>query len=50
MPKQPKIPTMTRGPEPKRLKVDGKWEDAIKKSLEKKKPPDGWPKDAEEGG
>jgi len=26
------------------LKVDMDWEKAIEKSLEKKKPPEGWPK------
>jgi hypothetical protein len=32
------------GPKPDILKVDGKWQDAVKKSLEKKKPKAGWPK------
>jgi hypothetical protein len=44
MPEKKKIPKITHGPVPKRIKVDGKWEEAIKRSLEKKKPPDGWPK------
>ena len=39
-PKKPKKP----GPEPERLKIEGNWEDAIKQSLEKKKPSQGWPK------
>ena len=45
MPKKIPAPTMTRGPEPKRLKIEGNWQDAIKQSLQKKKPPEGWPKD-----
>lgn len=32
------------GPEPELLKVDGGWEDAVKKSLKKKRPPKGWNK------
>jgi hypothetical protein len=34
----------TPGPKPGTLKIDGSWKDAIKKSLEKKKPAEGWPK------
>ena len=34
----------TRGPEADRLKIDGNWKDAVKKSFEKKKPAEGWPK------
>jgi hypothetical protein len=34
-----------RGPKPDTLKIEGDWKDAVKKSLEKKKPPTGWPKD-----
>jgi len=33
-----------RGPKPDLLKIEGDWKDAMKKSLEKKKPPEGWPK------
>jgi hypothetical protein len=33
-----------RGPKPETLKIEGKWQDAVKKSLSKKKPADGWPK------
>lgn len=33
-----------RGPKPAVLKLEGNWRDAVKKSLEKKKPPEGWPK------
>lgn len=32
------------GPKPDILKIGGKWQDAIKKSLVKKKPVEGWPK------
>ena len=32
------------GPKPEVLKINGDWRDAIKKSLTKKKPPNGWPK------
>ena len=32
------------GPKPDLLKIEGDWRDAVKKSLEKKKPADGWPK------
>ena len=34
----------TPGPKPELLKVKGNWKQAIKKSLAKKKPPEGWPK------
>jgi hypothetical protein len=33
-----------RGPKPDTLKIDGTWQDAVKKSLGKKKPAEGWPK------
>lgn len=33
-----------RGPKPDTLKIEGNWQDAVKKSLEKKKPVGGWPK------
>ncbi len=32
------------GPEPARLKIKGDWKKAVKKSLAKKKPVEGWPK------
>lgn len=32
------------GPKPETLKLDGDWRQAVKKSLTKKKPPEGWPK------
>ncbi len=31
------------GPKPKRLKLDGDWEKAAKRMLEKQRPPEGWP-------
>jgi hypothetical protein len=34
----------TTGPKPDTLKIEGKWQDAVKKSLTKKKPVQGWPK------
>ena len=34
-----------RGPKPDRVKIEGDWEDAIDKALEKKRPNEGWPKD-----
>jgi hypothetical protein len=42
-----KLPTkkLTPGPKPDTLKIEGKWQDAVKKSLTKKKPADGWPKE-----
>jgi len=42
--KQAKTPK-PRGPEPDRLKLEGNWKDAVKKSLSKKKPTTGWPKE-----
>ena len=38
-----KLP-QTPGPKPEVLKIDGNWQDAVKKSLSKKKPANGWPK------
>lgn len=32
------------GPDPDHLKLEGDWEDAMKKALEKKRPKEGWPK------
>jgi hypothetical protein len=32
------------GPKPDALKIEGKWQDAVKRSLSKKKPSGGWPK------
>jgi hypothetical protein len=36
--------SMTPGPKPDVLKIKGNWQAAMKKSLTKKKPPEGWPK------
>jgi len=36
----------TPGPKADRLKLKGNWKDLVKKSLSKKKPPKGWPKEA----
>jgi hypothetical protein len=33
-----------RGPEPEVLKLNGNWQDLIKKSFQKKRPANGWPK------
>lgn len=33
-----------RGPKPETVKIDEDWKEAIKKSLRKKKPKEGWPK------
>jgi hypothetical protein len=37
-------PKAAPGPKPDRLKLKGPWQDAVKKSLQKKKPSEGWPK------
>ena len=37
-------PKATPGPKPDMLKLDADWQKAIKKSLSKKKPREGWPK------
>jgi hypothetical protein len=43
--KQPKKRLKAKtGPKPDTLKIEGKWQDAVKKSLGKKKPISGWPK------
>jgi hypothetical protein len=44
MPKAAKKKPKQRGPEAERLKIAGRWQDAVKKSLTKKKPAEGWPK------
>jgi hypothetical protein len=31
------------GPKPDHLKLDGSWEDAVKKAVRKPKPTEGWP-------
>jgi len=40
----PKKPRAKSGPEPSVLKIKGRWQDAVKRSLQKKKPKEGWPK------
>jgi hypothetical protein len=38
-------PKQKRGPKPEVLKIrELDWEEAVKRSFQKKKPPDGWPK------
>jgi hypothetical protein len=32
-----------RGPKPEVLKLKGNWQRSIKRSMAKKKPPEGWP-------
>jgi hypothetical protein len=39
-----KKPSATPGPKPDLLKIKGNWQAAMKKSLTKKRPPEGWPK------
>jgi len=34
----------TPGPKPEVLKINDNWQDAVKKSLEVKRPANGWPK------
>ena len=43
-PPLPKKKSVQPGPKPELLKIDGDWQGAIKKSFEKKKPAEGWPK------
>ena len=40
---QDKKPKPKPGPEPERLKLEGDWEDAAKRMLDKERPPEGWP-------
>jgi hypothetical protein len=40
----PARPKASPGPKPDVLKIKGKWQDAVKQSLQKKKPAEGWPK------
>jgi len=40
----PEKPKATPGPKPETLKIKGNWQKAIKRSLAKRKPPEGWPK------
>ena len=34
----------TPGPKPQYLKIEGDWRDAVKQAIQKKRPPEGWPK------
>ena len=40
--------TTEPGPRPDRVKGEDDWEDAVKKALKKKKPPEGWPKEPDQ--
>jgi hypothetical protein len=42
--KKPAKPRSTPGPKPDTLKLKGPWQAAVRKSFEKKKPTEGWPK------
>jgi len=42
--KKPKSERKATGPKPDTLKLEGDWRQAVKKSLAKKKPAEGWPK------
>jgi len=42
--KKPSRPQSRPGPKPDVLKLKGRWQDAVKQSLQKKKPAEGWPK------
>jgi hypothetical protein len=42
--KPPSRPASAPGPKPDVLKIRGNWKNAVKQSLQKKKPPEGWPK------
>ncbi len=42
--KLPQTPKVKPGHKPDILKIEGNWEDAVAKSLKKKKPATGWPK------
>jgi len=41
---KPTKPRSAPGPKADRLKLKGPWQAAVRKSFEKKKPPEGWPK------
>jgi hypothetical protein len=45
MPKKTAPPKTIPGPKPEMLKIEGKWQDAVKQSFEKKKPVAWWPKE-----
>jgi len=39
----------TPGPKPAVLKIRGNWKNAVRQSLQKKKPAEGWPKEKRNG-
>jgi len=41
---KPERPKAKSGPKANTLKLTGNWQAAIKQSLKKRKPPEGWPK------
>jgi hypothetical protein len=46
MPKNTSITSkqkLTPGPKPVYLKIEGDWQEAVKKAIQKKKPAEGWP-------
>jgi hypothetical protein len=43
-PKSPGRPSAKAGPKPDLLKLKDNWHSLMRKSLAKKKPPEGWPK------
>jgi hypothetical protein len=45
MPKKTAPPKVAPGPKPDLLKIEGDWSAAVKQSLAKKKPAEGWPKE-----
>jgi len=45
MPKKAAPPKVLPGPKPDLLKIEGNWKTAVKTSFDKKKPPEGWPKE-----
>ena len=40
----PERTTRKTGLEPERVKIEGDWEEAVKRALGKKRPPEGWPR------
>lgn len=44
VPKKPPRNGNKTGPKPDTVKIEGDWEDAIDKALQKERPKDGWPK------
>ncbi len=46
VPNDSKSPKRQPGPEADTLRIEGDWEDAVKKALRKPPPPGGWPKES----